>query len=135
MSYAILLPLLFLLFRARRSQREFPVAWQYRHIFSANIYWGIPFLYVLSGASLALIALCATRFEMPISSAPMQIFTVLSLLSMGAVHLLARKFATPVFDAEEVSQRDRNYVHSFWGMFWLLGLAVGLLALLIPAAH
>ncbi len=135
MSYSIFLPMLFLLFWTRRNRHELAVAWQYRRIFPAHIYWGIALLYVLSGASFTFIVFGAQRFEMPISSAPMQIFAVVSLLSMGVVYVFARKRATPIFNANEIPQRDRNYVQGLWGMFWLPGLAIGLLPTLIPTVH
>lgn len=109
-------------------------SWQYRHIFPARIYWGVPFLYILSGASITFSTFAAVDVGLSISSTPMQIFIIVSLLSMGAVYLFARKIAMPIFTANDIPQKDRNHLHGLWMIFLLVGWGVGLLPLLIPNA-
>ena len=117
---------IFTLFVLWRGRHDFARAWQYRHIFPAGIYWGVAFLYILSGASITFVTFGAAHLGLRLSSTPMQICAVISIGSLGAIYLLARKLATPVFNANDVPQKDRNFVHGLWGMFLLLGWAFGL---------
>ncbi len=131
MSYSVL-PWLLILFLLWRGRHEFAHAWRYRHIFRPRFYWGVAALYAISGAAITLSAFGAPHLQIKPASTAMQIVAGAGILSLGLVRILAGKLARPVFERNDVPQKDRNYVHGLWMMYWLLGLALGFLPVFLP---
>jgi len=97
-------------------------AWAYRAYLSPALYWGVPALYALAGALVT-----GPSFGLDMMTPAAQGLAGVGVVSIGIVWLIARKVATPVFEAQGAPHRDRTLVHSFWAMFWLLGILLGLL--------
>jgi len=115
-----------------RQRREIARAWKYRHIFHPALYWGMAGLYALSGALVTFPAFGAVHFNINTSSVAMQILTCIGIVSIGLSWMIARKLATPIFDTHSVTHGDRNTIHGLWAMYWLPGLALGLLPTFVP---
>jgi len=72
------------------------------------------------------------HLELRIGTPLMQYIAMGAVLSIGLVHILARKMTTPSFDHHEIPQRARNELHAVWMMFIMPGIGIGLLPLLLP---
>jgi len=88
-------------------------------------------LYVLSGTAVAFSSLWAPRLNIDPNTAFAQAVTILGLVSIIPLRVIAGIVANPQLDAHKVPARDRNAYHSVWMAFWILGLALGGLPLLM----
>jgi hypothetical protein len=134
MTYHLAL-LVFILLIAWRGRAQMLRAWQQRSLFRAGTCWGIAVMYVLSGASITFCAFGAAHIGLNPEAFAMQSIAVAGLVSMLLVRMIAGRLATPVFEINGISQADRKDINGLWMMFWMAGLAVGILPTLLPLAH
>ncbi len=105
-----------------RRRDDFARAWAYRLRFSPALYWGIAALYMLAG-----VLVTGPSFGLDMMTPTAQVLAGVGVVSIAIVWIVARKLATPMFEAQGAPHRDRTVVHSFWAMFWILGIFLGLL--------
>jgi len=117
--------------RRREIVRDVAIGWQQRRNFSFALYWGIAALYVLSGSAVAFSSLWAPKFNLDPNTAFSQTITILGLVSIVPLRIAAGAIAKPRLNAKGVLAHDRNAFHSLWMGFWVIGLLLGLLPLVL----
>jgi len=121
-----------LFFYARRNPGEIDRAWRCHELVRPISRWSIVSLYLLAGAVFSFCTFGGVHVGLRTGNPLVQYVAVGAIVSIGLVHIFARKMTTPVFDRYEVPQRDRREAHAFWMAFMMLGIGLGLLPMLLP---
>ena len=95
------------------------------------MYWSIAFLYALGGAA-ASFTLWAAMFGLDPTTTAGQAVIVAGLFSLPLLRIVAGVMAKPYLATHDLHASDRNAFHGLWMSFWMLGLLLGALPLIVP---